>query len=71
MAHYRIYSLYQSGHVVAPAQVVECDNDEEIVTKARSMLDGLDLEIWDGARRVTVLISNHYGQEAPSSAPGA
>jgi hypothetical protein len=54
---YRIFKVNQSGRVVASSEIVTCDTDEEVFAKAESMLDGLDLEIWEGARRVAILPS--------------
>jgi hypothetical protein len=38
--------------------MVECHSDAE-VTKAKAMLDGLDIEIWDGPRLVLRLPAAH------------
>jgi hypothetical protein len=38
-------------------RVVTCPFDEEVIAKAKSMVDGLDLEIWDGARVVAKIAS--------------
>jgi hypothetical protein len=61
MPEYRIYRLDQAGHIVAPPDVVDCETDEEAVATAQTRLDGLDLEVWQEARRVTTLKSteNH------------
>jgi hypothetical protein len=35
--------------------MVECDSDTDVIAKAKAMLDGLDIEIWDGPRLVVRL----------------
>lgn len=55
MPEYRIYSINADGHVASPPEIVECESDGEAADKARLLLDGKHLEIWDGTRRVAVL----------------
>lgn len=57
MAQYRLYSVDPNGHVVGPPKVLACASDEEVIGKVRSMLDGLNVEIWKGTRRVKKLVS--------------
>jgi hypothetical protein len=47
----------QHGHVVKPPEYVTCETDEEVIAKAKSMVDGLGIEIWNGARRVKIFPS--------------
>jgi hypothetical protein len=35
-----------------------CDTDEEAIQQAKKLLNGSDIELWDGARLVTRLISS-------------
>jgi hypothetical protein len=39
--------------------MVECHSDAEVIAKAKAMLDGLDVEIWDGPRLVLRLPAAH------------
>lgn len=55
MPEYRIYSIKADGHVAGPPRSVECERDGEAIEKAKQLIDGNSLEIWDGARRVSVL----------------
>jgi hypothetical protein len=57
MPDYRLYTVDKGGHVMEAPQVVTCPSDEEAVAKARSMVNGLDLEVWDGARVVAEIAS--------------
>jgi hypothetical protein len=52
MPEYRIFEVDKNGRVVAPSKVVRCPSDEEVIAESKLMVNGLDLEIWDGARRV-------------------
>jgi hypothetical protein len=54
---YHIFMVNKSGHIVAPPEFVTCQSDEEITLKAKSMVNGLDLEIWDRARVVAKISS--------------
>jgi hypothetical protein len=53
---YRFYAL-KYGHVIGPADLVDCENDDDAVQKARSRIDGVDLEVWEGTRLVIKLKS--------------
>ena len=52
MAHYRLYQLDPKNHIVGPPDVIECASDQEAVTLAEQDLNGLAVEVWDGARKV-------------------
>jgi hypothetical protein len=47
----------KNGRIFAPPTELTCETDEEIIQKATSMVDGLDLEIWNGARPVAKIPS--------------
>jgi hypothetical protein len=47
MPNYRIYLLNNSGHILGPHHLVTCDTDQEIIGKAKSLMEGDDVEIWD------------------------
>ncbi|MGI8526707.1 MAG: hypothetical protein ACR2K5_11120 [Pseudolabrys sp.] len=51
MPEYRIYQI-KSGHIAAAAVVIDCASDEAAIAKGEQMVDGRDLEIWDGGRLV-------------------
>jgi hypothetical protein len=50
MPHYRIYVTTTDGHITAPATLIECDNDQEAIGKAKQFVNGRDVELWEGAR---------------------
>jgi hypothetical protein len=59
MPQYKLFSLDQHGRIRRPAQFFDCETDQEVIEKARQSLDGLDIEVWDGPRRVIFLKSAH------------
>jgi hypothetical protein len=52
---YRIQILTFGNKIAGPAIEVDCQSDEEAVAKARTSLNGQDIEIWSGTRIVTRL----------------
>jgi hypothetical protein len=57
MADYRIYVLSDDGHISGPPHVVVCNTDHEAIEQAIPYVNGDDVEIWEGKRRVTRLVS--------------
>jgi hypothetical protein len=55
MVLYRVYALDRDAHVAEPPRTLQCADDGEAIRQARQWLDGKDLEIWDGGRRVAWL----------------
>jgi hypothetical protein len=55
MPEYRFYTLKSGNRLAAPPDVIECDSDKEAIMEARILLDGLDVEVWQGRRVVTRL----------------
>jgi hypothetical protein len=49
---YRFFTLKDDKHIAGPPHVLQCASDHEAVAEGRKLLDGLDLEIWHGARMV-------------------
>jgi len=62
MPYYRIYSITKDGHIRAVPEIVLCDDDRGAIDRAKAVLDGLELEVWQGRRRVTVLKSEQRDQ---------
>jgi hypothetical protein len=48
MLEYRIYQLDGRNNIVRPPEIVTCEDDLEAV----QLIDGHDLEVWQGARVV-------------------
>ena len=55
MPNYRIQILTCCNKIAGPAVEVDCQFDEEAVAKARTLLNGQDIEIWSDTRIVTRL----------------
>ena len=54
MREYRIYSVVTTtNNIKGVPAILVCKDDTEAVKQAKNLLNGLDLEVWDGARKVT------------------
>lgn len=51
---YRAYILDEEDHILK-AVIIEADSDVDATSRAASLLDGHDIEIWDGSRLVARL----------------
>ena len=58
MPEYYLYTIKKDGHSDGPPKVVECQDDEAAVKKAKQLLDDRLIEIWEGARVVMRLDPN-------------
>jgi hypothetical protein len=54
VADYRVYTVGIDGHFVGYEPLI-CDNDDDAIAKASSLMDGRDIELWDGPRLVVRL----------------
>jgi hypothetical protein len=52
---YRLYKLSNADRIVGPPTTITRDSDAQVIAKAKAMLDGLDIEVWDGPRVVVRL----------------
>ena len=48
MPAYRIYAITTDNHINSPPEIVKYENDREAVERAKQLIDGKTLEIWDG-----------------------
>ena len=55
MTRYRIYALSANDHVINPPEVVEFSDDQAAIDRAKQLVDGQTIEVWDGPRRVVRL----------------
>ena len=67
MPDYRIYTLSEDGHIKGAPTLVIFESDQEAIETVRRMLDGNDIDVWQGARRITRLKSIH---RTPASVDG-
>ena len=49
MPDYRIYAMTKDNHIVGVPQIIACDHDHEAISKAEQLVEGKDVELWDGA----------------------
>ena len=56
MAEYRIYKI-KDNHITEPPTVIQADADPVVIEKAKQMVDGHDVEVWEGPRFVIGLRS--------------
>ena len=56
MAEYRAFPV-KNFHIAGPAHTKQCDTDQEAIEWAKQLVDGLDMELWDGPRLVIDLKS--------------
>ena len=52
MPYYRVYTIGPDGRFIGAAELEDCDNDEAAIERARQLLDGHDLDIWQRDRFV-------------------
>jgi hypothetical protein len=55
MPEYRFFKVKKSGHIDGPAAIYECPGDADAVREAKRLLNGSDIEIWQGPRVVAYL----------------
>lgn len=51
MPGYYVYTLGNDGHII-DRQSITCDSDEEAKERAKRLVDGYPVEMWQGARKV-------------------
>jgi hypothetical protein len=56
MPNYRVYFL-TDGHTTDPPNIIEANDDSEAIQRAKSLLDGHDLEVWHETRLVGTILS--------------
>ena len=49
--HYRVYKIGQDGRFISGVDL-EQENDEAAIEAAKQFVDGCDVELWQGHRRV-------------------
>jgi hypothetical protein len=54
MPDYRAYVVGSDGHFIG-FEAISCADDTEATVKAKRLVDGHDVELWEGGRLVVVL----------------
>ena len=52
MAEYRYYRVDKDGHVQGPSKVFEQENDAAAMARAKELVDGYDIEVWQLKRLI-------------------
>ncbi len=69
MPQYRVYRLDAAGHVAAPPDLLDVQDDEEAMRRAKLLLDGMALEVWQAARFVGQLDPARDAEAKPDRPP--
>jgi len=58
------YKVYQTsgGRIHSAPRIIEADSDEAAIAEARQLVDGCDVELWNGKRLVTTLQASPHPQ---------
>jgi hypothetical protein len=51
---YRVYFVNDEGHFFK-SETLECPDDAAAIESAKQFIDGHDLELWQRARKITIL----------------
>ena len=65
MKSYRAYLLDKSGRIANPSKIIQADDDAKAIEIAKQLVDGHDVEVWDGQRRITKLTHDAKGDALP------
>ena len=49
--NYRAFLIGPDGHIIDSVEL-ECENDEAAKERCKLLMDGYDIELWDGPRMV-------------------
>jgi hypothetical protein len=49
---YQIYKFSSDDYIQGVPAVIVCKNDTEALAAAKKLLDGLDIEVWEGERKL-------------------
>jgi hypothetical protein len=55
MTEYRALHLDTRGRISRPGEMIHADSDEKATKAATKLLNGYDVELWQGNRRVTMI----------------
>jgi hypothetical protein len=55
MAEYRAYIIGVDGHFVRAVELI-CPDDDTAKECAKQLVDGLDIELWQGDRRIAKFV---------------
>jgi hypothetical protein len=53
---YRVFWMLDARQIMGPPTDMECASDDDAISRARQLLDGHDLEIWQRERFIIRLV---------------
>jgi hypothetical protein len=56
MQHYRAYIIGHDGHIVSAVDL-QCKNEDNAKEHARQLVNGRDIELWQGGRQIGIFES--------------
>jgi hypothetical protein len=59
MPEYRFYFIKHDGHIDRPPLGYEAPDDHMALVKAKQLVDGHDIEIWEGPRLVAYVVPDN------------
>lgn len=65
MPEYRGYIIGSDGHILGIEPLIS-DHDDTAIAAAKRLLDGHDIELWQGHRKVTTLLAHKLRPLKPS-----
>jgi hypothetical protein len=65
MAEFRVYRI-KDKHITDPPTIIEADADLVAIKKAKLLVDGCDVELWEGPRFVIGLPSKPTHPNCPT-----
>ena len=61
MPEYRLHAVTRDNHIKGVPVTVTCESDQEAIQYAEQMVDGHDIELWSGNRRVSRIKARRGG----------
>jgi hypothetical protein len=66
MREYRVFVRDLDNHILSTGFTFSCENDQQALAKTESLMDGLDLELHEGRRRVARITAPRPSDKGPS-----
>jgi hypothetical protein len=66
MPEYRVFVRDLDNHILSIGFTFSCENDQQALAKTEKLMDGLDLELHEGRRRVARITAPRQSEKGPS-----
>jgi hypothetical protein len=70
MPNYRAYQLKPDGHIDGVPTIITCDDDQAAIETTKFLVNGKDVELWDGTRLV-MTFKTAADRASPAAIPQA